>query len=225
MANFPRPHVPTGFSICEVPREEHPLRPRAFLGLSFERAFKNVAITMFFPWVAKEHFKLIPALGTQCGFPRNQALPFGEAFVSFNSPHERRRFVDGPTLEFDGYSISFEKHDEGENAGEYEMDREVWLLLVGYLLDARTTSTIAKAVSSFAMLRHVHESDVLSRIVIKACMNSETQVPPSIVVGWGMGHVFAPRQSPSLCFLCLVLLLSVTRMDTHLSTLCILFPL
>jgi hypothetical protein len=125
-----------------------------------------------------------------------QPCPFGEAYVCFNCPLEHRRFLDGPTLQFDGYSVSFEKHDEGDNARDYDMDCEVWLLLVGYPLDARTTSSIAKAVSSFSMLRHVHESRVLSRIVIKVCTNSETQVPPSVVVGVGDGVVFGPGRSP-----------------------------
>jgi hypothetical protein len=37
------------------------------------------------------------------------------------------------------------------------------------------------------MLCHVHEFDVMARIVVKVSMNSERQVPPSIVVGVGDG--------------------------------------
>jgi hypothetical protein len=52
--------------------------------------------------------------------------------------------------------------------------------MLGYPLDARSTSAIAKSISGFAMLRHVDESEVMSRIVIKVCMNAESQVPPSV---------------------------------------------
>jgi hypothetical protein len=50
-------------------------------------------------------------------------------------------------LDVEGYSVRFVKHDEGDNAREYDIDREVWLLVLGYPLDARSTSTIAKVVS------------------------------------------------------------------------------
>jgi hypothetical protein len=90
-------------------------------------------------------------------------------------------------LEFDGYTITFAKHDEAENAREYDLDHEVWLMLLGYLLYARSTSAIAKAVFGFGMLRHVHESEVMARVVIKACMNAESQVPPSVAVCVGEG--------------------------------------
>jgi hypothetical protein len=67
------------------------------------------------------------------------------------------------------------------------MDREVWLMLLGYLLDARSTSAIAKSVSGFAQLRHVHESAVMCRIVIMVNMHDEKLVPPSVTVGVGDG--------------------------------------
>jgi hypothetical protein len=185
MANFPvdpRPHLPTGFTLCDVPREELLLRHRAFLGLSAERASEHAAIAIFFSRVAKEDFKqLARALRLHLLTDYNvstleiQPCPFGDAY----------RFLNGPPLSFDGYSIRFVKHDEGDNAREFDMDREVWLMLLGYPLDARSTSAIAKVVSGFAMLRHVHESHVMSRIVIKVSMNSENQVPPLVVLGVG----------------------------------------
>jgi hypothetical protein len=51
----------------------------------------------------------------------------------------------------------------------------------------RSTTAIAKVVSGFAMLRHVHESNVMSRIIIKVSMNSENQIPPFVTVGVGEG--------------------------------------
>jgi hypothetical protein len=172
MANFPadpRPHFPADFSLCSSTREEYLHRPRAFLGLSADKAFENVAIAHFFPRVSKDDFKpMARALRLHMLTEHNvgtlevQPCPIGEAFVAFNSPLERRRFLDGPPLHFDGYSVRYVKHDEGENAREYDLDREVWLMLLCHPLDARTTTAIAKAVSGFAMLRHMHESHVMS---------------------------------------------------------------
>jgi hypothetical protein len=67
--------------------------------------------------------------------------------------------------------------------------------MLGYPLDARSTSAIAKSISGFAMLRHVDESEVMSRIVIKVCMNAESQVPPSVAERSSGGST--PRRSQS----------------------------
>jgi hypothetical protein len=67
------------------------------------------------------------------------------------------------------------------------MDRLAWLILLGYLLDARSTSAIAKSVSRFAQLKHVHEFAVMSHIVIKVSMHDGKLVPPSMTVGVGNG--------------------------------------
>jgi hypothetical protein len=61
-------------------------------------------------------------------------------------PLEMRRSLNGPPISFDGYHVRFVKHDDRENATEYDMDREVWLMLLGYPIDARSTPAIAKAV-------------------------------------------------------------------------------
>jgi hypothetical protein len=58
-------------------------------------------------------------------------------------------------------------------------------MLLGYPFDARSTPAIVKAVSSFVMLYHIHESDVMAHIVAKVSMNSEQQVPPSIAISVG----------------------------------------
>jgi hypothetical protein len=188
----PHPHVAVGFLLRDVPLDEPQHPPHVFLGITMDRSFENMAIAHFFPRVVKEDFKpMARALRLHlltefivCTLDI-QPCPIGDAFVGFNSPLQRRRFLDGPPLNFGGYSVRFEKHDERDNARALDMDREVWLLLVGYPLDARSNSAIAKAVSGFALLRQVHESNVMSRVVIKVVMNSETQVPPSIASGVG----------------------------------------
>jgi hypothetical protein len=66
MANFlvdQRPHVLAGFNLKTVLRDEFLHRPRAFLGLSSEKAFENVVVATFFLRVEKMDFKpLVRAL-------------------------------------------------------------------------------------------------------------------------------------------------------------------
>jgi hypothetical protein len=60
MANFlvdPRLHLPMGFSIVDVPRDELLHRLCAFLVLSMEWGFEKVVIANFFPRMANEDFK------------------------------------------------------------------------------------------------------------------------------------------------------------------------
>jgi hypothetical protein len=137
-----------------------------------QRAFEIVTIAHFFPRVAKEGFKSMARVLRLHMLTENNVgtldCPIGDAFVGFNSQLERNRFLDGPPLNFHGYSVTFVKHDEGNNASTYDMDREVWLLLLGC---------------------HVHESDglSLSHVIIKVSMSSKSMVPHLIAVGVGDG--------------------------------------
>jgi hypothetical protein len=60
MVNFsvdPHLHVPVGFLLYDVPRDEPHHRPHVFLRITMDRSFENVAITHFFPHVVKEDFQ------------------------------------------------------------------------------------------------------------------------------------------------------------------------
>ena len=46
------------------------------------------------------------------------------------------------------------KHDEAENARAFDLDREAWVMLVGFLEDLRNGAIIAKVVSTFGILVH-----------------------------------------------------------------------
>jgi hypothetical protein len=110
-----------GFDLCGVPRDELPVRHRAFLGLSIDRASEHVEIAIFYPRVAKEDIKQLALrlhllTAYNVGTLEIQSCPFGDAYVGFNSPLEHHRFLNGPPLSVDGYSVRFVKHGEGDNA-------------------------------------------------------------------------------------------------------------
>jgi hypothetical protein len=114
-----------------------------FIGPFMDCCFESAAIAHFFPHVAKVDFKQMTCvlhLHLLTDYNINNldihSCCFGEAFVGFNSPLERHRFLDGPPLYLDGYLVHFEKHDESVNARCLELDREVWLMLLGCPLDA-----------------------------------------------------------------------------------------
>jgi hypothetical protein len=44
------------------------------------------------------------------------------------------------------------KHDEAENAHSFDLDREAWVMLDGFLEDVKDSINIAKAVSGFGIL-------------------------------------------------------------------------
>lgn len=65
------------------------------------------------------------------------------------------------------------------------MDKEVWLLLVGYLNDYRNGLEIDNANVGFAILKHSLISSNAFRVVVKALMNKEDDIPEDIVVSPG----------------------------------------
>lgn len=67
-----------------------------------------------------------------------QPCALGDAYVRFNSALDRERFL-GPVF-FGHYVMSVIKHDESDNARSFDLDREAWVLLVGFPEDLRTLS-------------------------------------------------------------------------------------
>ena len=66
---------------------------------------------------------------------------------------EREKFL-GPVFKFNSYSMIVIKHDEAENARAFDLDREAWVMLVGFLEDLHNGAIIAKVVSTFGILVH-----------------------------------------------------------------------
>lgn len=47
--------------------------------------------------------------------------------------------------------MSVIKHDESNNARLFDLDREAWLLLIGFLEDLKNSAWVAKVVSWFGI--------------------------------------------------------------------------
>lgn len=105
MANFavdPCPHVPSGFQLLDVEYLGLPDRPRVFLSTFPEKNFEQVAIATFAPPVNKRDFNVMARelrreLYNRYRTPDIEVQPsaIGDAFVTFHSPMERQRFING----------------------------------------------------------------------------------------------------------------------------------
>ena len=67
-------------------------------------------------------------------------------------------------------------NNEAENARSFDLDREAWVLLVGFPKDLKNVVGIAKAVSSFGIMVHWHEPDNLTRVVVKVYLNDDAKI-------------------------------------------------
>ncbi|OEL24731.1 hypothetical protein BAE44_0014248 [Dichanthelium oligosanthes] len=65
------------------------------------------------------------------------------------------------------------------------MDREVWLMLLGYPNDCRDASEIEKSLVGFGILKHVHRSTNIAHVIVKMLVNKEDDVLDEIVVSPG----------------------------------------
>ncbi|XP_066372399.1 uncharacterized protein [Miscanthus floridulus] len=193
MANFPvdpRPHMPKGFSLVEAPLRP-PLGHEVSVIGCYSLYNKDLAIVRLEPKVHKDDFgplatelrKFFSEIH-QARVSEIQPCPFGEAFVRFGSPLEREHFL-GPVFAFGSYQMTVIKHDEAENARVFYLDREAWVMLVGFPEDLRNPMVITKSVSTFGILVYWHNSENLTRVVVKVYLNDEGKIPDSVKVNAG----------------------------------------
>ncbi|CAO2187980.1 unnamed protein product [Urochloa humidicola] len=115
-----------------------------------------------------------------------QPCAMGDAYVRFLSPLERERFL-GKVYQFGPhYQLHFIKHDEAVNATLQDLDREAWVMLMGFPLDARKNVEIAKAVLGFGLLRYWHDTSYEARIVVRVLLNDDAKIPHDVVVTVGV---------------------------------------
>jgi hypothetical protein len=80
-----------------------------------------------------------------------QPCPLGDAYVRFNSALDRERFL-GPVFSFGTYGMRVIKHDDAGNARSFDLDREAWVMLMGFSEDLKCTNIVAKSMSTFGIL-------------------------------------------------------------------------
>lgn len=194
MANWPvdpLPHVPAGFMLQE-PAQRPPLCHDVYITRCYTLYNEDLAIVRMQPPVHKDDFgELKAVLRTffhkihQVRTAEIQPCALGDAYVRFNSALERERFL-GPVFHFGSYAMSVIKHEKGENARSFDLDREAWVLLVGFPKDLKNSVGIAKAVSGFGILMHWHEPDNLARVDAKVYLNDDAKIPDSVKVNAGL---------------------------------------
>lgn len=197
MANWAvdsRLFLPRDFELVERPPHP-PVCHEVFVTGCYTLYNKDLVIVRLQPAVNKEDFdSLETALRAffldvhQVRVADIQPCPLGDAYVCFNTALERERFL-GPEFHFGRYSMRVIKHDEGENVRSYNLDREPWVMLVGFPEDLKCGSIIAKAVSGFGILMHWHETDNLACVVAKVYLNDESTIPDSVKINAGVPQI------------------------------------
>lgn len=108
-----------------------------------------------------------------------EQCPLGDAYVCFSSALDRERFL-GPVFQFGTYNMIVIKHDEADNVRSFDLDREAWVMMLGFLEDLHCDAIVAKSVSSFGIMVHWHESLNLARIIVKVYLNDDRKIPASV---------------------------------------------
>lgn len=140
----------------------------------------DVAIAMLILAMAKEEFDLMASALTDyfihtyniC-LAEVQPCALGDAYVRSMCSLERERFPVRHLQLTPDYQLHFIKHDEFENSRMHDLDREAWVMLMGYPLDARNNIVVAKVVAGFGLLRHWDDTNYHARIVVRVFLNDE----------------------------------------------------
>lgn len=153
-----------------------------FLGPFGVKANENLAIADLNPPMDKADFYPMEDALLQFMQDEHQVrqleveqCPFGDAFARFSCPLDRLRFLRSP-LHIGQYSLRFIKHDEASNVSAIDMDREAWIMMLGFPNDYREDHEIDKAVSGFAILKHIHRSSNAGRVIVKVLVNKEDDI-------------------------------------------------
>lgn len=92
------------------------------------------------------------------------------------------------------------KHDEGDNACSFDLDREAYVMLVGIPEDLKNSVTIPKAMSGFGILVYWDETTNLAHVVAKVYLNPNAKILVSVKVNAGL-----PQKGRSWTLPCFVL--------------------
>jgi hypothetical protein len=189
MANIPidpRPFVPHGFQLLDVPgrttvkRVVVPGRSKANEDIAIatispvpqgQIPFENIADVM-------QDFLVNEAW---VGFRDIQPCPFGSAYVQFTHVRDKDRLIRESPIPFNDVHVSFAKHNEGTNRRKTYFNRECWLLLVGPPLDHWFTEDINAAFCDIGKVL-LWEKDLgnKGRILAKVRLTELAEIPKSV---------------------------------------------
>lgn len=82
--------------------------------------------------------------------------------------------------------MSVIKHDEGENARSFDLDRVALVMLVGFLEDLKNAVVIEKAMLGFGIVVYWHDAENLVRVVVKVYLNDDAKIPDLVKVNAGL---------------------------------------
>ncbi|CAM0881195.1 unnamed protein product [Alopecurus aequalis] len=109
--------------------------------------------------------------------------PFGQAYVRFESVEDRDWFVGNGPHVCDDVHLLFQKHNEGLNWRKFNLNREVWIQMIGYPADLRCMHELANAVKSFGMLLlwdRVKSTDAY--VLVKIAVVALSDIPTSTAI-------------------------------------------
>jgi hypothetical protein len=129
-------------------------------------------------------------LGVQdrVGFRSIQPCPLGQAFVRFNTYHDRDQLIQNSPHAFGDVFISFTEHDRGRNHRAVTLNHEVWLMLLGTNVDFWSDAHIRKIIGDHGqVIAWEEDHNNLARVLVKARVVNLEDIPWFIVSTKGPG--------------------------------------
>lgn len=78
------------------------------------------------------------------------------------------------------------KHNEGDNARTFDLDREAWVMMLAFPEDLCSGPIITWAVLGFGILVYWHNTSTLSRVMAKVYLNNDALIPDLVKVNAGL---------------------------------------
>lgn len=200
MANWsvdPTPFVPKGFTLVE--RAPHPpRRSEVFVAGCFSQHNEDLAIVKLQPPVHNADFPILQSALREYFLNVHEVhvhevrpCPLGAAYVRFATSLEREKFL-GRVFRFrNSYDMMLVKHDEADNARTFDLDKEVWVLMLGFPEDLKTDNVVAKSVSDYGIMADWIGINLLGIVVAKVYINDSAKIPDSTKINAGIppkGH-------------------------------------
>jgi hypothetical protein len=129
-------------------------------------------------------------LGVQArvGFRSIQPCPLCQAYVRFNTYHDRDKLIQNSLHAFGDVFISFTEHDRGRNHHAVTLNHEVWLMLLGTNVDFWSDAHIHKIIGDHGqVIAWEEDHNNLARVLVKARVVNLEDIPWFIVSTEGPG--------------------------------------